>query len=160
MSGKTKIVVLRMRQVVTALLFVGIGILLAIILITNFANKRQDKEILLENPEGTEGAVDSATPEGALYIPGTYSTQIVLGKENMLLSVTVDQNTIQKVELTEKTESVDTLYPLLEPTLAQINEKLSETGTLDETLEQTENRYTSMVLLQAIRSSLGQAKAE
>ena len=78
----------------------------------------------------------------------------------MLLSVTVDQNTIQKVELTEKTESVDTLYPLLEPTLAQINEKLSETGTLDETLEQTENRYTSMVLLQAIRSSLGQAKAE
>ena len=160
MSGKTKIVVLRMRQVVTALLFVGIGILLAIILITNFANERQDKEILLENPEDTEGTIDSTTPEGALYIPGTYSTQIVLGKENVLLSVTVDQNTIQKVELTEKTESVDTLYPLLEPTLAQINEKLSETGTLDETLEQTENRYTSMVLLQAIRSSLGQAKAE
>lgn len=160
MSGKTKIVVLRMRQVVTALLFVGIGILLTIILITNFANERQDKEILLENPEDTEGTIDSTTPEGALYIPGTYSTQIVLGKENVLLSVTVDQNTIQKVELTEKTESVDTLYPLLEPTLAQINEKLSETGTLDETLEQTENRYTSMVLLQAIRSSLGQAKAE
>ena len=160
MSGKTKIVVLRMRQVVTALLFVGIGILLAIILITNFANERQDKEILLENPEDTEGTIDSTTPEGALYIPGTYSTQIVLGKENVLLSVTVDQNTIQKVELTEKTEAVDTLYPLLEPTLAQINEKLSETGTLDETLEQTENRYTSMVLLQAIRSSLGQAKAE
>ncbi len=160
MSGKTKIVVLRMRQVVTALLFVGIGILLTIILITNFANERQDKEILLENPEDTEGTIDSTTPEGALYIPGTYSTQIVLGKENVLLSVTVDQNTIQKVELTEKTEAVDTLYPLLEPTLAQINEKLSETGTLDETLEQTENRYTSMVLLQAIRSSLGQAKAE
>lgn len=160
MSGKTKIVVLRMRQVVTALLFVGIGILLAIILITNFANERQDKEILLENPEDTEGANDSTTLEGALYIPGTYSTQIVLGKENVLLSVTVDQNTIQKVELTEKTEAVDTLYPLLEPTLAQINEKLSETGTLDESLEQTENRYTSMVLLQAIRSSLGQAKAE
>lgn len=160
MSGKTKIVVLRMRQVVTALLFVGIGILLAIILITNFANERQDKEILLENPEDTEGTINSTTLEGALYIPGTYSTQIVLGKENVLLSVTVDQNTIQKVELTEKTEAVDTLYPLLEPTLAQINEKLSETGTLDETLEQTENRYTSMVLLQAIRSSLGQAKAE
>lgn len=160
MSGKTKIVVLRMRQVVTALLFVGIGILLTIILITNFANERQDKEILLENPEDTEGTIDSTTPEGALYIPGTYSTQIVLGKENVLLSVTVDQNTIQKVELTEKTEAVDTLYPLLEPTLAQINEKLSETGTLDETHEQTENRYTSMVLLQAIRSSLGQAKAE
>ena len=84
-SGKTKIVVLRMRQVVTALLFVGIGILLTIILITNFANERQDKEILLENPEDTEGTIDSTTPEGALYIPGTYSTQIVLGKENVLL---------------------------------------------------------------------------
>lgn len=158
MSGKTKIVVLKMREVLTSLLFVAIGVVLVVFLITTFAKKNQDKLDKLpevDNPELQEGNL-----EGALYIPGTYSTEVVLGKENVTLSVTVEKDAISSVALSEKTEAVDTLYPLLEPTLADINEQLAETGSLEGVSSSTDNRYTSMVLLQAIEASVNQAKIE
>ena len=61
MSGKTKIVVLKMKELVCAGIFLALGIL-AIILI-----------IIMSNGEANN-TPEEPTDTSAIYIPGTYTT--------------------------------------------------------------------------------------
>jgi uncharacterized protein with FMN-binding domain len=51
------------------------------------------------------------------------------------------------------------MYPLLEPTLESICEQVYENQSLDSVTYTSESKYTSLVLLEAIRNSLNKAQA-
>jgi uncharacterized protein with FMN-binding domain len=50
------------------------------------------------------------------------------------------------------------MYPLLQPTFDSLAEQIYETQSLDNITYASENKYTSLVLLEAIRKSLEKAQ--
>ncbi len=158
MSAKTKIVVLHMKELIYTGVFAVLGILLVAMLIIMFMPK--DKDTVPENPEvppQTENP-DETPATSANYIPGIYTTELVLGGQTIDVEVIVSQEAISSIRLVNLSESVTTMYPLLEPTLESICNQVYETQSLENITYTSDSKYTSLVLLEAIRNSLSKAQ--
>ena len=94
-----------------------------------------------------------------LYVPGIYSSTLLLGSANVELQVAVDKNHINSITLTNLDESITTLYPLMSPTLSELASVILSEQSIDNISYGTENRYTSMLLMQAITEALDKAAA-
>ena len=112
--------------------------------------------------DSTSGAVlDSASgPVGTdnTYIPGIYTTELILGSETANVEVIVSDHAITSVSLADPSETLTTMYPLLEPTMESLNDQLCEMQDPSQVTYSAETRYTSLVLLEAVKASLEKAK--
>ena len=147
MSSKTKIVVLHMKEVVYTAIFLVLAILMIVVLFAMFSGK---------------GKKDTAAPpaEETLYIPGVYTSTIQLNDNSFDVQVTVDANHINSIELVNLSETATVMYPLMEPTLEDIASQICLSQSLDNITYSDENKYTSMLLLEAIQSALAKADAK
>lgn len=109
MSSKTKIIVLRMKEIIYTALFIGFAIVLIMLFLFMFRPKKDNI------PEGTScqasESASSAAPASVTYVPGLYSSPIVLGSENVNVEVAVDRTGIRSVALVPLSDSVETMYP-------------------------------------------------
>ena len=87
----------------------------------------------------------------SLYIPGVYTTQLLLGNESLDVEVIVDKDSITSIRLVEVSDSVATMYPLLQPTLDSICEQVYAQQSLESVTYTAESKYTSLVLLEGRR---------
>ena len=71
MSSKTKIVVLRMKEIIYTAIFIGLAIFLILLFFFMFCSEK-------EAPAPT---AESASP--AVYAPGVYSASLSLGRQNV-----------------------------------------------------------------------------
>ena len=145
MSGKTKIVVLKMKELICAGIFLALGIL-AIIL------------IIIMSKGDSSTTPSEPTDTSTIYIPGTYTTAMTLNGSNVELAVTVDETAILSIELQNLDETVSVMYPLMEPALEELSNQIIENQSIDNIEYSSDNLYTSTVLLNAITASLNQAE--
>lgn len=175
MSAKTKIVVLRMKELIYTGIFVALGILLIILLIIMFLPGKETasssgsqqgestgQEAALDNTDSTSASSTdvTVTSSATAYIPGIYTTELILNDQSIDVEVIVDQSSITSVRLVNLSETVTTMYPLLEPTFENICTQVYEKQSVEGITYATESKYTSLVLLEAIRSSLEKAWLE
>ena len=139
MNKKAKIVVLHMKELIYTGLFLVLGILFAVILFLMFSGK------------------DSSS-ESALYTPGQYTTTLTFNGNVADVKVTVDENSITSISLQNLEEAVSVMYPLLEPSLEELSSQILKNQSLDNISYSTDSQYTSMLLLDAIATSLEQAR--
>ena len=92
------------------------------------------------------------------YIPGIYTTELILGSETVNVEVIVNDHAITSVSLADPSETLTTMYPLLEPTMESLNDQLCEMQDPSQVTYSAETRYTSLVLLEAVKASLEKAK--
>ena len=92
------------------------------------------------------------------YIPGIYTTELLLGSETVNVEVIVSDHAITSVSLADPSETLTTMYPLLEPTMESLNDQLCEMQDPEQVTYSAETRYTSLVLLEAVKASLEKAK--
>ena len=92
------------------------------------------------------------------YIPGIYTTELILGSETVNVEVIVNDHAITSVSLADPSETLTTMYPLLEPAMDSLNKQICETQDLSQVTYSAETRYTSLVLLEAVKASLEKAK--
>lgn len=159
MSAKTKIVVLHMKELIYTGIFAALGILFIVLLIMMFLpEKRNTGE---ETPPETEVPGDNTVAAGSasLYIPGIYTTELVLGGQAIDVEVIVAQDAITSIRLVNLSEAVTTMYPLLQPTLDAICEQVYTTQSLEQISYTDDSKYTSLVLLEAIQNSLKKASS-
>ena len=128
MSAKTKIIVLRMKELIYTGIFIALGLLLIILLIVVFSPKKRE-----------EAASPTQEPT---YVPGIYTTSLML-------------NDIRMVNLDE---AVTTMFPLLEPAFDDLANQIVRNQSVSDIAYSDDNKYTSLVLLDAIKTSLGKAK--
>ena len=140
MNKKAKIVVLHMKELIYTGLFLILGILFVVIIILMFSGKN------------SELVTDSK------YTPGQYTTSLTLNGSVMDVKVTVDETTITAIGLDHLEDSVSVMFPLMEPTLEDLSSQIIETQSLDNISYAEDRQYTSMLLLDAIASSLEQAE--
>lgn len=106
---------------------------------------------VLDNVSGSVGTDNT-------YIPGIYTTELILGSETANVEVIVNDHAITSVSLADPSETLTTMYPLLEPTMESLNDQLCEMQDPNQVTYSAETRYTSLVLLEAVKASLEKAK--
>lgn len=147
MSSKTKIVVLHRKEVALAAVFLAaaLGILLLL-----FA---------IYGPWKKNGADrDAALAQDAAYIPGVYTSSIELNSNTFDVQVTVDQNKITDISLVNLSESTTAMYPLMEPALEDLASQIYSSQSFDNITYSDDNKYTSMLLLDAIETAAEKAR--
>lgn len=174
MSSKTKIVVLHMKELIYTGIFAALGILFIILLIIMFLpgknnsgnspDRKSNTEATDENtnqePEaGVDGATTTAGTD-SVYIPGIYTTELVLNDQTIDVEVVVDKEHINSIRMVNLNEAVTTMYPLLQPTFDSLCNQIYENQSLENITYSTESKYTSLVLLEAIKNSLDKAIAQ
>lgn len=144
MSAKTKIVVLRLKEIIYTGIFLALAILFIVLLVMIFKPK--------ENKSKKEAA--------QIYTPGKYTTSVVFNDTSLDVEVTVSGEEITSIRLNHLDEAVSVMYPLMEPALEALAAQIIETQSLQNLTYADDNKYTSMVLLNAITTSLEQARAD
>ena len=142
MGSQTQIVVVKAKELIYTGIFLVLGILFVILLITMFGKDKNKDSVSAQK-----------------YIPGVYSSTITLGENTLNVSVTVDEDTISGISIENLNETVTTMYPLLEPALNEINSQISVVDNVDDITYSKENQYTYIILNQAIKNALEQASA-
>lgn len=140
MSANTKIVVLKMKNLVITLLFAGLGIVLIVLLIFMFKGKNN------------ESVSTSA------YIPGVYTTTITLNNQELDVEVSVSKDKIRSIRFVNLSETVTTMFPLMESALESVSVQIVQNQSTKDLLYADDMKYTSELLVNAINAAL--AKAE
>ncbi|HIT61593.1 MAG TPA: hypothetical protein IAC33_10290 [Candidatus Fimousia stercorigallinarum] len=146
MSSNTKVVVFKAKELLYTGIFLLLGIILILLLIFMFLPKDNEKEPAV------------STETDAVYVPGVYTSSVQLGENTLDVQVTVDSQNIKSVNIEQLDDSVKTMYPLIEPSIASINEQLSKISSIDELTFEDESQYTNTILKQAIKNALKKAE--
>ena len=160
MSANTKIVVLRRKELLYTGIFAALGVLF-IILLLMLLLPGKDTDATYGTPDSPDGTAAAEMPDnvadvstgavadtGNTYIPGIYTTELILGNDHAITSVS----------LADPSETLTTMYPLLESTMESLNDQLCEMQDPEQVTYSAETRYTSLVLLEAVKASLEKAK--
>ncbi len=153
MSAKTKIVVLHMKELIYTGIFAVLGILFLVLLIMMFLPDKDKANTPDPTPQ------PDAAETASLYIPGIYTTELVLGSQSIDVEVIVDRNSITSIRMVNLNDAVTTMYPLLQPTFDSICEQVYAQQSLENITYTSDSKYTSLVLLEAIQNSLDKAKS-
>ncbi len=188
MSSNTKIVVLRSKEIVYALVLLVVSVLIIMVAVSLFMPAKDaaspvpaqnaeetPEQMLPQTPSQTtpDTAPSATAPDGVnqtsstvtdtnttaqnIYVPGIYSSTLLLGTAHVELQVAVDKDHINSITLTNLDESVTTLYPLMSPTLSELSAVILAEQSIENVSYGAENRYTSMLLMQAITAALDKA---
>ena len=141
MSSKTKIVVLHMKEIIYTAIFVLLGILLIILLAIMFSSKKT-----------------TDTNSDHLYEPGVYTSTMTLNNTDLEVEVFVDSSHINAIRITNLNETVETMYPLMQPTVEYIAEQIYKNQSLEDISLSSESPYTSQLLLHTIDDALQKSR--
>ena len=169
MSANTKIVVLRRKELLYTGIFAALGVLFIILLLmlllpgkdtdASYGTPDSPDDTAAEMPDNVADVSTGAVADtGNTYIPGIYTTELILGSETANVEVIVNNHAITSVSLADPSETLITMYPLLEPTMESLNDQLCEMQDPSQVTYSAETRYTSLVLLEAVKASLEKAK--
>ena len=138
---KTRIVVIRMKEIIYTSIFIGIGILLIILL------------VFVLNPK-TEKQNDQTS---ARFNAGVYTSTLSLNNTALNLEVTIDPDRITSIRLINIDDTVTTMFPLLKPALSDLESQIIEKqGTADIKMSD-DSRYTQTLLLNEIDAIINEA---
>ncbi|MBO5352341.1 MAG: hypothetical protein J6J42_04900 [Lachnospiraceae bacterium] len=153
--SKTKIVVFKLKELLltAALVVFGVAILLLVVALVSM-----EKE---STPGITPPSAQSdSTETSAMYYPGVYTSTMELNDTTIHLELVCDSDHINSVRLVNLDEAVETMYPLLNPALEDLELQLSKNIPFEE-LELTEgSTYTQTLLMEAIERTLEKAVVE
>lgn len=144
--SKTKIVIIQFKEIIYTAVFAGLGILLILLLIFMFLPDKKNQ--------------DSGAKESAKYTAGVWTSELTIGETSLNIEVVVDESHINSVSITNLNESVTTMYPLLQPSLDDIESQLCKTGDIDSVKLSDSSKYTQTVLLDAVKATLEKAEKD
>ncbi len=135
--GNTKIIVLQMKQIIKSGILILIGLVLIGVLIYVFS------------PHG-----DSTS---SLYIPGCYSSEIILHNNPIEVMVEVDESKILAIKIKDINKAQEVFYPLFKPTMEMLSREIIQYQSLN---IPTINDYsvTGKILLSAVNNALQKAR--
>lgn len=146
MSSKTKIVVLRQKHLFAGIIAI---IALAAVLILYFMNS-SDSTQPTSLPTGSD----------AIYKAGVYTTSVIINGSPMDIRVTLDQNNINDIQLLNVSDTITTMYPLIEDSFANIRNQIIETGSVDNISFDTQNTYSSTTIINAIKIAINKGRIQ
>lgn len=140
--SKTRIVIIQLKEIIYTAIFVGLGILLILLLVFMFAPKKDDSASLESEQR---------------YTAGVYTTMLTLSDTSLNVEIVVDENNINSLRILNIDESIAAMYPLLEPSLKDIEKQLCNGKDIKDIQLSEDGKYTQTLLLDAIQDTLEKA---
>lgn len=142
MSTKTKILVFKMKEIIYTIVFAVLAILLIIFLVLIIKG---------HSKKSSESAKKST------FSPGIYEASIVLSSNPVNIEVVVDHEQIKSISMVNVSEAVTTMYPLISSSLTEIASHIVQNNSTENLVFNDENKYTSIILVNAINTALCKA---
>lgn len=144
--SNTKIVVVKLKELLltAALVLAGVVTLLLI--------------VILVSGRETKPSISDDTTTSAMYHPGVYTSSMALNDTTIHLELVCDSNHISSVRLVNLDEAVETMYPLLNPALSDLELQLAKDIPLTELVLTDGSKYTQTLLIEAIAQTLKKAE--
>lgn len=154
MSGKTKILVLHMKEVIYTGIFIFLGLIFLILLAIMFLPRKTHVDSSSMNTGVTteSGTTQELSYDG--YTPGIYTATLQVSGNSLEMQVIIEQTGITDVSFTHLDEAIETMYPLFTPVLDSISEQLKSGVALDDITYEDSQKYTATILLETIEQVL------
>lgn len=136
-----KIVILKRRQLLLCTVLVLLAAAILLILTLSGKGNSDERLSLLD----------------ARYTPGVYYGDVKLNEYTLQLELAVDRDCIKSVRITNLSEEVLSMYPLIEPSLQAVCEQLIGGVTIDAVTIAEDSKYTQMLLIESIDGLLQKA---
>ena len=143
MSSKTKIIVLHMKEVIYTAIFLVLLIILGIL-------------VFFMSGSGKSSQVSSMGT--SRYTPGIYRSSLSLNNNTFDVEVTVDADRISSIHLTNLSETTAAMFPLIEPALDSLASQIYSSQSLENLDYPSDQKYTSAMLIEAIRKAVEKAE--
>lgn len=141
MNSQTKIIVIRQRNLIYCAIAMAVILLLIIFIFLN---------------GGAPATSDPQSDTG--YTAGVYSSTIVLNGNPMDIQVVMDTNKIHGIDLVNTSESIATMYPVFSSCFDDIKNQVISNNSADNITYTENNRYTSIVIANAIEEAINKAR--
>ena len=132
----SRFIVVKLKDIIKTAVFIALAIALIAVL-TVFLNKAVFSE--------------------ARYSPGTYTSVMYFGDEEVSVSVTVNKNRIKDITVSEPSETVAVFYPLLSASAKDVCSKVLEEQTTEIDVSSS-NPVTEGLVLDAIKECISLAE--
>ena len=143
MSAKTKILVLKLKEIIFTITFVVLGIILILLLVLIITGRSRK---------------NSAEKARSTFSPGVYTTSIILSSNPVDLEVVVDHEQIKSISMLNMSDAVTTMYPLITSSLESVASQVISNNSTENVTYSQDNKYTSIVLVKAISQALEKAQ--
>lgn len=143
--SNTKIVVLQAKKMIYGGIFALIAIIILVVLLVLYWPGRDEDKALSLN-YGTE----------KVYEAGVYTKELQLGDTLVNLQLTLDEERVKSLEIVNLEESVETMYPLMKPTVEKISQQLTAGKGMDEIVLSEDAQYTEKILVESVSEMLAE----
>ena len=145
MGANTKIFVFKAKELIYTGIFLVLGVLFLLLFIFMFLPKQ-------DSGGAAEPAMDP--------ISGIYSSSIHLGGSSIDVKVTVTDDKISSISLSNLSEKTAAMYPLLQDTVDSMNKQLEAGTAFDELVFSSDSQYTNTLLKQAVKHAISKASTD
>lgn len=156
MSGSTRIVVIPLKKLIVMVCVIAALIILAAIFIFGGSSSDAAKSTGVNISTSTDTVKKNTSCP--TYSPGLYTSSILLNGTPIDIQVTVDSDNINNIEMVNLSESVQTMYPMLNSSFDEIKTAVINNGSTDNITYNAGSKYTATMLLSAIDSALAKAR--
>ena len=156
MSGSTRIVVIPLKKLIIMVCVIAALIILAAIFIFGGSSSDAAKSTGVNISTSTDTVKKNTSCP--TYSPGVYTSSILLNGTPIDIQVTVDSDNINNIEMVNLSESVQTMYPMLNSSFYEIKTAVINNGSTNNITYNAGSKYTATMLLSAIDSALAKAR--
>ena len=156
MSGSTRIVVIPLKKLIIMVCVIAALIILAAIFIFGGSSSDAAKSTGVNISTSTDTVKKNTSCP--TYSPGVYTSSILLNGTPIDIQVTVDSDNINNIEMVNLSESVQTMYPMLNSSFDETKTAVINNGSTDNITYNAGSKYTATMLLSAIDSALAKAR--
>lgn len=142
--GKSRILVLQLKEIIYTAIFLLFGILLILVMVILLSSKDNAKETISNTQ--------------SIYNPGVYTSELTIGESVVSLELTLDENAVKSLKITNMDDSVKKIYPLLESTVSEVENELKSGKSLNDITYSSNSKYTKQMIVNSINEALNKAK--
>lgn len=142
MSSKTKIFVLKQKELIYTIVFIVLAIIFIILMILLISGKNKKKQ--------------AAAPK-TVYAPGVYTASVNLSGSNSDIRVIVDCDEIKCIDMISPDPSITSINPLIKASLEDLSTQIIQKNTCKNLYCHNDSKYTSLMLKDAIETAISKA---
>lgn len=111
-----------------------------------------------QNTSDKSKSKNTASDSETTYNPGVYTSSLMLNNSSLEIEVCVDSHRINSISVKNMDEAITTMYPLMKNSVNDLSNQIINSQSLENITYTDDCKYTYMILLDAISTTLDKAR--
>lgn len=111
-----------------------------------------------QNTSDKSNSKNTASDSETTYNPGVYTSSLMLNNSSLEIEVCVDSHRINSISVKNMDEAITTMYPLMKNSVNDLSNQIINSQSLENITYTDDCKYTYMILLDAISTTLDKAR--